>query len=81
MGYLRPFEVIAELNSKYGVEIKSTQALNILLSKMGIIEKNYGYWNLTDLGKKYSIFEYAIRQDCWRPEIVRAVAEYLMHKK
>lgn len=80
MGYLRPFEVIAELNSKFGVEIKSTQALNRLLNDMGIIVKEYGYWKLTDLGKKYAIFEHAIRQDCWRPEIVRAVAEYLMHK-
>jgi len=51
---LRNFEVIDELKSRFGIEIRSSQQLNKVLEEMGIIINIGGYWWPTNFGMQFS---------------------------
>ena len=53
---LKKFEIVNELNSKFGFSIKSVRALNTILESMGILEKHSLGWHTTKKGLEYSIY-------------------------
>ncbi len=82
MSYLRPFEVINGLKSNYGIEIKSTQALNKILLEMGIVIKKFNIWYFTDRGEKFTPFKSGSdRIHGFFPEIVPYIASYIIQRR
>jgi|GEM_PF-2884981 len=75
---LRNFEVIRELKSQYGIEIRSSQQLNKILESMGIVENVGGDWWQTDLGMQFSPYSSrTLRANEWLEGIVDYIAKNL----
>ena len=73
---LRNFEVIRELNSRYGIEVRSSQHLNKILAEMRIIENKGGDWWQTDFGMQFSPYRLKTqRANEWLEGIVDYIAE------
>lgn len=72
--------IIRELKEKYGIEIKSSQQLNKIMEKLGLIE-NPGQWWQTELGMKFSPFRSRTTPaNEWLEGIVDYIAEHLLNK-
>lgn len=82
MSSLRKFEIISELKSKYGISIKSVQALNKLLEEMGILKHCGNVWLTTTKGLIHSIYSstQVINGDLWHETIVKEIANFIGQK-
>ena len=69
------FEVVAALRKYHNIDLGSVRVLNNLLSEMGIIEKKYDCWYLTEYGREYNVSSF--HPDLWHKNIVDAIAAYL----
>jgi len=75
---LRNFEVISELKARHGIEVRSSQKLNNILERMGLIENIGGGWLPTDFGMQYSPYSSkTLRANEWLESIVDYIAENL----
>ncbi|MBK5211990.1 MAG: hypothetical protein JJE36_06785 [Coriobacteriia bacterium] len=75
---LRNFEVISELRARDGIEVRSSQKLNNILERMGLIENIGGDWWPTDFGMQYSPYSSkTLRANEWLESIVDYIAENL----
>ena len=82
MASLRKFEIIARLFQDHGIQVKSTQQLNKILTEMGIIVKDAGFWRTTAKGLPFSIYSrtQVLNGDLWREHIVDAIAKFVKSK-
>ena len=81
MNSYRTHDLREFLNHVSGINIRSVQEMNKILEEMGLQKHEYGHWVLTDLGKKYSVYQnYVARPDDWKPEIFNLVLDYLINK-
>lgn len=73
------FEVVAALRKYHNIDLGSVQKLNKLLCEMGIIEKIYGDWRLTEFGRdNFSVYnDCSCRPDRWHKNVVDAIASYI----
>lgn len=78
MASLNKRGIIAEL-SKYGINIKSVQQLNKILSEMGILDKIGSFWHTTEKGLPFSIYRttQVLNGDLWHETIVKVIAKHL----
>lgn len=81
MSSLKKYQIIQELNKKYGIIIKSVHELNIILEEMGI-QKHFGNgWGITDKGIHFTIYNCRVlNANLWREKIVPEIAKYLSNK-
>ena len=82
MASLRKFEIIARLLRDYGIQVKSTQQLNKILTEMGILVKDAGFWRTTAKGLPFSIYSstQVLNGDLWHENIVDAIAKFVKSK-
>lgn len=71
---------MVDLLNFMGVEVKSVQALNLILQEMGIIKKDPNGWLTTQKGLKYSGYSGPVyRPDMWNSDLARDVLYYIRH--
>ena len=62
-------------------DIKSVNALNKIMEKMGLLVRYGNGWGTTDLGAKFSMWHKGvINSDVWHPELVDEIAKFLKTK-
>ena len=80
MGDLYKRDIVKEIQQK-GLDVKSVNALNKIMEKMGLLVRYANGWMTTDKGAKFSIFgKKALNEDAWHPEIVDAIVNFLTKK-
>lgn len=82
MASLRKFEIITRLLRDHGIQVKSTQQLNKILTEMGILVKDAGFWRTTAKGLPFSIYSstQVLNGDLWHENIVDAIAKFVKSK-
>lgn len=82
MASLRKFEIIAKLLRDHGIQVKSTQQLNKILTEMDILVKDAGFWRTTAKGLPFSIYSstQVLNGDLWHENIVDAIAKFVKSK-
>ena len=77
MGDLYKREIVEKLQ-KMGYDIKSVQALNKIMEKMGLLVRYANGWKTTDKVAKFSMWhKEVINSDSWHPELVDEIIKYL----
>lgn len=79
MGDLYKRDIVKEIQ-KRGLDVKSVNALNKIMEKMGLLVRYANGWSTTDEGAKFSLFGKGINSDAWHPEIVDAIVNFLTKK-
>lgn len=65
-----------------GFDVKSVNALNKIMEKMGLIIRYGNGWGTTDVGTKFSVFHKGVFNcEAWHPELVEEIAKYLRKSK
>ena len=73
-------EIVKMLQGR-GFDVKSVNALNKVMEKMGLIVRYGNGWGTTDLGAKFSMWHKGvINSDVWHPELVDEIAKFLKTK-
>lgn len=82
MASLRKFEIIARLFRDHGIHVKSTQQLNKILTEMGILVKDAGFWRTTVKGLPFSTCSSTQVLNCnlWHENIVDAIVKFVKNK-
>ena len=79
-GDLYKRDIVKEIQNK-GFDVKSVNALNKIMEKMGLLVHYANGWLTTEEGAKFSIFEkVALNESAWHPEIVDAIVNFLTKK-
>ena len=79
-GDLYKREIVSILRNM-GFDIKSVNALNKIMEKMGLLVRYGNGWGTTDLGTKFSMFHKGvINSEAWHPELVHEIAKFLKNK-
>ncbi|MDE7082542.1 MAG: hypothetical protein K2O89_02405 [Clostridia bacterium] len=79
-GDLYKRDIVKEIQNK-GFDVKSVNALNKIMEKMGLLVHYANGWLTTDEGAKFSIFgNRALNESAWHPEIVDAIVNFLTKK-
>jgi hypothetical protein len=61
-----------------GFDVKSVNALNKIMEKMGLLVHYGNGWGTTDLGAKFSTFHKGVlNSDAWHSELVDEIIRYL----
>lgn len=77
MGDLRKREIVKKLQN-IGYEIKSVNALNKLMEKMGLLIRCGNDWMTTEKGVRLSLWDKNVfNSDVWHPELVDEIVKYL----
>ncbi len=77
MGDLRKREIVKKLQN-IGYEIKSVNALNKLMEKMGLLIHCANGWMTTEKGVRFSLWDKNVfNSDVWHPELVDEIVKYL----
>ena len=64
-----------------GFDVKSVNALNKIMEKMGLLIHYGNGWGTTDAGAKFSMWHKGVlNSDAWHPELVDEIAKYLKEK-
>ena len=73
---------IVEILQKMGYrDIKSVNALNKIMEKMGLLIHYANDWVTADKGEKFSMWHKGVlNSDAWHPELVDEVAKFLKKK-
>ena len=62
-------------------DVKSVNALNKIMEKMGLLVHYGNGWETTDLGAKFSMWHKGvINSDAWHPELVDEIVKFLKNK-
>lgn len=79
-GDLYKREIVETLLDK-GFNVKSVNALNKIMEKMGLLIHYANGWVTTDKGAKFSMWHKdVINSDAWHPEIIDEIIKYLKDK-
>lgn len=79
-GDLYKREVVKKLQTM-GYDVKSVNALNKIMEKMGLLVHYANGWVTTDKGAKFSMWHKgALNSDAWHPELVDEIVKYLKNK-
>ena len=80
-GDLYKIEIVKKLQGM-GFDVKSVNALNKIMEKMGLLIHFGNGWGTTDAGAKFSMrHKGVLNSDAWHPELVDEVAKFLKKKK
>lgn len=72
---------IVHMLQNMGFDVKSVNALNKIMEKMGLLVHYGNGWGTTDLGAKFSMWhKEVINSDVWHPELVDEIAKFLKSK-
>ena len=79
-GDLYKREIVEKLQNK-GFNVKSVNALNKIMEKMGLLIHYANGWATTDKGAKFSMWHKdVINSDAWHPELIDEIIKYLKDK-
>lgn len=79
-GDLYKREIVKILQDK-GFDVKSVNALNKIMEKMGLLIHYGNRWGTTDLGAKFSMWHKDVfNSDAWHPELVEEIVNFLKSK-
>jgi hypothetical protein len=77
LGDLYKREIVDKLQ-KQGYNVKSVNALNKIMEKMGLLIHYGNGWGTTDKGAKFSMWHKGVlNSDSWHPELVDEIIKYL----
>ena len=72
---------IVHMLQNMGFDVKSVNALNKIMEKMGLLVHYGNGWGTTDLGAKFSMWQKGvINSDAWHPELVDEIVKFLKNK-
>lgn len=76
-GDLYKREIVKKLQD-VGLDVKSVNALNKIMEKMGLLIHYGNGWGTTDAGAKFSMWHKGVlNSDSWHPELVDEIAKFL----
>lgn len=79
-GDLYKREIVKVLQDK-GFDVKSVNALNKIMEKMGLLIHYGNGWGTSDLGAKFSMCHKDVfNSDAWHPELVDEIVKFLKNK-
>ncbi len=79
-GDLYKREIVNILQSM-GFDVKSVNALNKIMEKMGLLIHYGNGWGTTDNGARFSMFHKGVLNcEAWHPELVDEIIKYLKNK-
>ena len=79
-GDLYKIEIVNEIQ-KRGFDVKSVNALNKIMEKMGLLVHYGNKWGTTDKGAKFSMFHKdVLNSDAWHPELIDEIIKFLKKK-
>ncbi len=79
-GDLYKREIVKEIQ-KRGFDVKSVNALNKIMEKMGLLVHYVNGWATTEEGSKFSMWHKGVlNSDAWHPELIDAVINFLIKK-
>ena len=79
-GDLYKIEIVKKLQGM-GFDVKSVNALNKIMEKMGLLIHYGNGWGTTDAGAKFSMWHKGVlNSDAWHPELVDEIAKFLKEK-
>lgn len=80
MGDLYKREIVRKLQDM-GFNVKSVNALNKIMEKMGLLVHYGNGWGTTDKGAKFSMWHKGVlNSDAWHPKLVDEIIKYLNNK-
>ena len=72
---------IVKILQNMGHDVKSVNALNKIMEKMGLLVRYGNGWGTTDIGAKFSMWHKGVlNSDAWHSELVDEVIKYLKNK-
>ena len=72
---------IVKILQDLGFDVKSVNALNKIMEKMGLLIHYGNGWGTTDLGAKFSMWHKGVlNSDAWHPELVDEIVKYLRQR-
>ena len=72
---------IVHMLQNMGFDVKSVNALNKIMEKMGLLVRYDNGWGTTDLGAKFSMWHKEVfNSDAWHPELVDEIVKFLKNK-
>ena len=76
-GDLHKMEIVNKLKNM-GFDVKSVNALNKIMEKMGLLIHYGSGWGTTDKGAKFSMWHKGVlNSNAWHPELVDEIINYL----
>ena len=76
-GDLYKAEIVKELQ-KRGYDVKSVNALNKIMEKMGLLIHYANGWGTTDKGAKFSMWHKGVfNSNAWHPGLVDEIVNFL----
>ena len=79
-GDLYKREIVEKLQNM-GFAVKSVNALNKIMEKMGLLIHYANGWGTTDKGAKFSMWHKGVlNSDSWHPELIDEIANFLKSK-
>lgn len=79
-GDLYKREIVKQLQDR-GLDVKSVNALNKIMEKMGLLIYYGNGWGTTDAGAKFSMWHKGVLDsDAWYPELVDEITKFLKKK-
>ena len=73
-------EIVSKLQDK-GFALKSVNALNKIMEKMGLLVHYGNGWGTTERGSKFSMWHKGVlNSDAWHPELLDEIFKYLENK-
>ena len=80
-GDLYKKEIVGTLQKMGYRDIKSVNALNKIMEKMGLLIHYTNVWVTTDKGEKFSMWHKGVlNSDAWHPELVDEIIKYLKNR-
>ena len=75
-GDLYKIEIVKKLQN-LGFDVKSVNALNKIMEKMGLLIHYGNGWGTTDAGARFSMWHKGVlNSDAWHPELVDEIAKF-----
>lgn len=72
---------IVHMLQNMGFDVKSVNALNKIMEKMGLLVRYGNGWGTTELGAKFSMFHKGvINSEAWHPELVPEIVKFLKNQ-
>ena len=79
-GDLYKRDIVKEIQ-KRGFDVKSVNALNKIMEKMGLLVHYANGWMTTERGAKFSMWDKEVfNSDVWHPELIEAIVNFLKKK-
>ena len=79
-GDLYKREIVNKLQHM-GLDVKSVNALNKIMEKMGLLVHYGNDWATTDAGAKFSMWHKdVLNSNAWHPELVDEIVKFLKNK-